>query len=1254
MKRFLKFFCLGLCLLFSSMLLSACFGSNGSSSSKKVTITEEMIYLFGTEKYYDEGNPITYDYSTLKINLPDRVLYLDADFTATYKDNVNVGTATITITVKEDNQYAQGSVDVHFQIRPYGDLTVNSLSAFKEALEDQNHSYVYLEHAENYANFVIEEDEEIIIPENKIVYLETGNSEIYNYGKFENYGKLHIASGSTYCYFYNIGEFVSHSLCINQGRIFNSGIFNAIETMSNAGQVYTDTPINCTTEAGGYRVYKERTMLSDENVTLLADSVRYGVNDNKVSFQVTGGSSINLTSEYSYSEDIIGTASVKVSALLFNTDFGGSVTKTFQVLRGETTFSTFAELKEKQATGYYDTYTYSKPYSITVDENFEIKSYETVSLYYLNTTAPVVNSGTLNVSRELSVGANFTNNNSLYASSLKGSGDVTLSSTSTARFSSVTTNFSGRLVNNGNLVVANAASLSQNFTNTSTANIDTLNLLEGTSLVNSGELTISNSIAYCDFSNANIYNTGTITNAAKIALDNRTSTFENVTNGFVNNGTIYCYNPLQNLTQNVIVRTNLADATLTLKTDDVETYAFDYDKQSHRPTLYVDGSSSYSTTSKPTYSLVSGSGTAGLSVGTTRVTLTISDSDKYCSYFGTNSCDYEIVAVWKEVSTAADLTSALYYDPNWLGYRLTEDISVSAASSQIYAIYEDQTLNLNGHNLKIENGTINCAGTILVDELSGTQTLDNCGLVLLGTARLNLTGSLVNNGKVYVSESGATIDVESAGTISGSGKVYSYTNGVNISSSKIYSRIIAQDATDEEIYLEATIGGNKVNLTKTDTHLTFNGSAQSPSAVAKYYSSLITPTEDHFDVVVNNGEDCVQRGTYEVSLSTKDIFDLYFIGSTTRTFTIDSHHAQISNASQWTQTTFDDQTYDQFDLMANISVTNNISLRPNTILNFGSYRIQNLDTKSITADETNEIWIDVSNVSDYNTYRYVATKITLQADITSDEIGTLNFTDSLSSALKINGSDRYRLTIDLNGHNITKGISISNTSTHAASVTITNSSSTTSVISPASTSYNGGGAVWLDARSASETSLNIIGNNKNIVVRKLCIVGGGHGKSNINVYASSCIFNTEYTSLDNALQIANTATDSSSHFVDCDFAGFRSVEIYGGNSSTSHTFEGCTFHSTDSYSSESDGAGIYINGPATSSSEYSYIDITVYVYNSTIQSDNGVTIYAGWAERYDRKVSVYLSGNSYQKSYKRDRFACSWGTSFIDATFHYV
>ena len=175
MKKFIKTFVCVFSLVVASLGLVAC--DKGDTPPEPVTLTLDMVSLeYATTTYNGvEKEP------TVTVTVNEEVVASE-EYTITYSNNTNVGTASVVVTAKEDSQVIDGTVTANFAIAK-GTAVAATYEELVSALANTNYEKVRL------VDFVtIPTGETLVVPANMELVLE--EVTIQNRGTINNQGTI--------------------------------------------------------------------------------------------------------------------------------------------------------------------------------------------------------------------------------------------------------------------------------------------------------------------------------------------------------------------------------------------------------------------------------------------------------------------------------------------------------------------------------------------------------------------------------------------------------------------------------------------------------------------------------------------------------------------------------------------------------------------------------------------------------------------------------------------------------------------------------------------------------------------------------------------------------------------------------------------------------------------------------------------------------------------------------------------------------
>lgn len=219
------------------------------SGGKSVPLTADMISLnYNPDFTVYTGIPIVFDEYLYSISVNGTAANI-RDFSFVYRDNVNAGTATVTVTAISSD-LVHGSAEIHFTILP-GAKEVYSAEDAVKTLSDPNYDSVTL-----YSELRVGGGESFSVPENKTL---TVNLNIENYGvidvqgdlnvyrnvKMYNYGTVNVKGGSlalgSNAELYNASDSAFNGKIVNNGTVYCNG--EAFRGIEGNGSVVVRKPL---------------------------------------------------------------------------------------------------------------------------------------------------------------------------------------------------------------------------------------------------------------------------------------------------------------------------------------------------------------------------------------------------------------------------------------------------------------------------------------------------------------------------------------------------------------------------------------------------------------------------------------------------------------------------------------------------------------------------------------------------------------------------------------------------------------------------------------------------------------------------------------------------------------------------------------------------------------------------------------------------------------------------------------------------
>lgn len=311
---------------------------------QKTQLTADMITVGGTYSY--TGEPVCPDQNGTISVVADGSHVDASQFTYSYSDNVNAGTASVTVTAKESCTKVTGSATAHFEIAP-ATKTSTDISALQSLLDDPNYGMIYYGGDDELAANSV-----LAVPEGKTLQLNDG---LTVKGKLTVNGTLIV---------YNNGKLFGSGSLTNNGtlelrrgaRLFApSGTISGDGDVVNEGTVY----VNSATNIDGSVVVRRD--LSDAEISLQYPELKY---DKDIAEYTPGRITIShpdITgtadgSSYSpvYSDnDGVGTATVTLSAPIDDERFFGTASATYRIVPGDVTVTSVEDALDALADANY-------------------------------------------------------------------------------------------------------------------------------------------------------------------------------------------------------------------------------------------------------------------------------------------------------------------------------------------------------------------------------------------------------------------------------------------------------------------------------------------------------------------------------------------------------------------------------------------------------------------------------------------------------------------------------------------------------------------------------------------------------------------------------------------------------------------------------------------------------------------------------------------------------------------------------------
>ena len=1231
-RKFLK----GLLLIVATILLvftlSACFGSKDKNKdtekTTKVDLTADMVTITGNHDY--TGEPVMIDAKNISIIANGKNIVLDS-VSLSYENNVEVGQATLIVTAKSDNKYIKGSARVPFEITPVTETTTTTTQEeFFAKVNDKNYEAVRAA-----CDITVEKNTTFEIKGKKRIYMDTKTVDGRETGvTLINEGIIVIGSDAQ---FYFGGRRDYSFTLINRGKIVIDGAFNNLYgsrlynggdvqgKIKNYGAVYTNAEVEF--EQAGSGAYYKRTEITKNSITFEKETVRYQADTEKNKLRAYVDNKYFGNATYT-AYDKVGTVTVTCEATETDEYFFGKAENTYEIIKGAISVNTEDALVAAQETGNYNEYKINAYEGLTLQRDFTIGENEAV-----------VCTDDLTINGTLKNYGDFTLQGRVYASlRLNGSvinygsftvekaivqGDGSFENKENAVATVWRWNVSGKLSNYGAVTYEENDNIT-NFSEVENHGEITSYGLSASKITNYGTLTVNSSLnisgdgydgketallickgashIYC----AAFTNVGKVQNDGKMAVSDA-CVFTTAENSFTNtNGELWIYEIPTTVTENVYLRRNLTDESLTVE---LEYDTVTYDELSHKPNVLIDGEIFVipSGVRGVTCSYAYESGAADESfkrVGD--ILVTVKSTNEFYPYYGEIELRYGITYASASVSTAEDLTSKLN-NANYNEIYLTSDVTVSKSIT----LGAGRTLFTNGYRLFVtSNSKLTVRGTLVISEIEEKKGLGACGLILLctderKTPTLSLGGKAVNDGIVYIDPNGASLSVVTGGELENNGKIYTYDDS-----------LFTTTGEGQLFVRELLSAPNKYALSLSYENVTYDGEEKTPELVVKEGEETLDASA--FEVSYENNTDA---GEATVTVAVNNLLDENFAGETTLRFTIDRAVCPIEQDAldNGFFETYPAKNYKKYVLERNVELSENVTVPENVVFDVQN---KNLVTKPgsvqyvLTLGENSKLLVSVATLASLQRYMFVADEITLIANINApDETLSFNFTDNMTSD-EFAGFDPYSVCVDFNGFSYSGAISVYTNTRNQVDFTLKNSSETKSTLGTAGGKY----AVVQSAQSEINNDVNI--NMYGLKAYGLSLTGGGDKYFTMN--AENCDF--EQSGTKNALRLDKYRHiyRTKMNFTNCSFlAEDTAAYIKGGED----TFINCSFRSTGAYNERNHtGNGVTVHQTGSSNGQDAYVFNASFV-GCSFTSANGYGV-EKYVEKGSDTTTVTLSGTT--------------------------
>ena len=1003
----------------------------GKKTEEKAQFTADMVRkpTFDGVFLYT-GEPIVLSEWAFEIFFDGRFVQREY-FEFEYKDNTNVGTATIIVKATSDNPVLKGQVELHFTIaaRPDYEYHGESVAELNAILSDPNVASVEL-----WSHLTVESGEKVYVPEEKGLYL-SGANTLSVYGEFENDGSVCVSSPYEYngvkreAVIYNKGRILNHGkMEFKSGGFLNSfGLIESDSEISVGGKVcVNDEKPSFFKEHDEGVVFvrvpvSERFVkISEENRTCVKGGAFY-----EPQVTLMGEKDENFTVEYR-NNDHAGEASVTVTVREDSTAYYGTASVSFEIYRGNVSVSDFSELKTYSESGDFVRYGIM---SLTIGEGetFSLKPEETLTVGdRLTVNGTLENAGTILVRK----------NQTVIQGVFRNAENASFTAEDGLRFEG-----SSASVNEGSILSKGTLILNGCFENRESGSLESkMSCGQYGSVENAGSITLQDEAHFYAsstlrnagglidmkknsvFYDMNVVNTGKIVNGGDLVCLKLTR-FENAPNGFDNeNGFVWTFDPFPYVTKNVTIRKYLTDESVDFSPEYTEIF---YDGMRKEPKFTVNGENiPQDEYSKSAVYLDRTDANLYLNEpGTVEVKIRIKTN--YSKYAGEYSFTYVIKRATIEVSNYSELSRVLLregYDKIYL----TDDI-VFPVYGNCY-LRPDTALYLNGHSI-VFGRTFDNYGTIVSDSPLPTDYApkkDTAAIVILSGTTFRNFGSIRNDNFLYA-EGGSIFQANAKESSAVEG-------GAVVNNGLIYANNELTATGEGRAYVRKAV--SEIASSFTIAESVYTGSYLFPEVVCLYGGEPMDASR--FELTYS---DNVNAGTGLVTVKVADEFDEALCGSVDLTFPI--LRAEIKVVSfGWLRAAAQNANYEKIILDSPIDVTESIALSEDQTLDLGPWALTFAQGCSLTMGKDCRLIVEADTKERFMQYVYGADEITLTADI-ADAVELFFSSYDIS---EITGENVHSTVVHMDGYGFLGGIAFNNSKIEDFSIEFENSSDAVSKI----------------------------------------------------------------------------------------------------------------------------------------------------------------------------------------------------------------
>lgn len=750
-----------------SVVIAATFSSCNLTEKDPIDLSGSNIYI-----QFTNNKDIEYDgfAKTPNFNVLDGYKIIEEYYAGTpndnivveYSDNVEVGTATVTITAGPSGKFC-GTTTAHFEINRYsGRKEATDFQSLKKMLSGGRYSDIILG-----GDITVPEGESITVEsgvvvdasgyafvnngtvtvDGELLFNESGEgSALSNSGTFKNNGKVLVCvcAENTQTFvndgtFENAGEMyvngtTSHRTdAVNNGSFKNSGKLNLNATadfynygafenggnvrMSDGAKFYTDSDV------AGNKIFdaSRRYPIEEFNVSLGYASVAYDGTEKtpSVIFKKDG---VNVDYDdytVTYTDNVeTGTAKAIISATKDSDSLTGEITLTFSIVKGKITVSDAEEFYTALVDTNYSEINvvcsesvasfFNKEFTVPEGVTVNVTAHKSESL-----NGNVINNGKINFASSygFTVYGSLVNNGEIVAEKLNNLGTVQNDGSFVL---GADTSYCGKFVNNGEFVLNAGGTLYAGYKSK-----------DGGEFVNNGSVTSEGKI----YLTQSLTNNGTFKNKGTLFVFS-TGVVE-ANEAVANEGNVYLNAESNAFSGGYIkVKEAIEDSDIAL----TGTESLYYDGRAKEPEITVAGGNA----DKYAITYIKGITPVENPVSAGEYTIRVTFDELSTTYYGSAEVKFTVKRGKYTATTLSGLTAALdnyNYD--------TVEITAPVAVLDDFTLPSDYTLIIaDGGRMQISGVKLNVEGSLIVkgELVCNTATSD----VVIATG-----GTIVNNGECY-------------------------------------------------------------------------------------------------------------------------------------------------------------------------------------------------------------------------------------------------------------------------------------------------------------------------------------------------------------------------------------------------------------------------------------------------------------------------------------------------------------------------